>query len=98
VEEIEEFKAEQQTRFGEQWCSGERARARRSRGGNGGSVSPLERGESERGDRGASEGERQLCGALEDLVSWWVGPRPAYGRHRASTRRPRSEAGRPPRL
>jgi hypothetical protein len=53
---------EQWTRFGGQWCGGERVRARRSRGGNGGSVSPLERGESERGDRGASEGQTSASG------------------------------------
>jgi hypothetical protein len=43
-------------------------------------------------------GERRLRGTLEDLTAWLVGPRPVYGRHRASMRRPRPETGRPPSL
>jgi hypothetical protein len=64
---------EQQTRFGGQWCGGERARARRSRGGNGGLVSPLERGESER-ERGQGTSERE-GGVVAPLKTsqpdWW---------------------------
>jgi hypothetical protein len=56
------------------------------------------RRERERGDCGASEGGDRRRGDLEDLVAWLVGPRPAYGCHRAATRRRRSATGRPHRL
>jgi hypothetical protein len=64
-EEVEGYKAELWTGFGGLRCGVERARAHRSKGGDGGSVFPLGRGESkrERG-RGASEGGDRLRGVL----------------------------------
>jgi hypothetical protein len=45
---------------------------------------------------GGSGGRLARRGGLEGVAAWPVGPGPVYGRHRASTRRRGSVAGRPP--
>jgi hypothetical protein len=68
--EVEGFEAELWTRFCGWQCSGERARARRSGGGNGTRLfRPGEERARERGSCGASEGGDRRRGDLEDLVA-----------------------------
>jgi hypothetical protein len=87
VEEIGGFKMEQQTRFGGQWCDGERVRARRSRGGNGGSVSPLCRREREvgGGNGWVRSGRQRGCSLRRSAAGQGTRLCAACGGHTATT-------------